>query len=377
MSHIRIPFHRPHLTGQESVYIARALESRQLAASGDFSERCQALLEARTGAARVLLTNSCTSALEIACVLADLQPGDEVIMPAFTFTSTANACVLRGAVPVFVDIQAQDLNINPARIEEAITGKTRAIMPVHYAGLACDMHAIAEIANRHGLLIIEDAAQGIHAGHQDQPLGSMGQIGAISFHNTKNLSCGEGGALLINDPALVQRAEIIHDKGTTRAQYRAGLVRQYTWVDVGMSAPPSELTAAMLLAQLEAVAEITAARLAIWQRYHECLSVLASQGRLRLARPAPWQQHNAHIFWVILDTTEARNRAKKALAESGIETALHFQPLQRSPAGQRFGRASAPLLQAEALPDKLLRLPLWPGLCDDVPEQVGEILRKL
>ena len=377
MKDTRTPFHRPHLTGQENIYIAKALESRQIAGGGDFSQRCQTLLEAQTGAARVLLTNSCTSALEMACVLADLQPGDEVIMPAFTFTSTANACVLRGAVPVFVDIQPQDLNIDPARVEQAITSKTRAIMPVHYAGLACDMHAITEIANRHQLLIIEDAAQGIGARHRGAALGSIGQMGAISFHNTKNLSCGEGGALLINDPALLQRAEIVHDKGTNRAHYREGLIRQYTWVDVGMSAPPSELTAAMLLAQLEAATQITAARLAIWQRYHECLSMLASQGKLRLAHPAPWQQHNAHIFWVIFHTTQDRNRAKSMLADAGIETALHFQPLHQSPAGQQLGRASDPLLHAEALPDRLLRMPLWPGLANDVPERIGDILKKI
>lgn len=367
-----IPFSRLWLTGHEQRYLNEVLASGHTSAGGAFTRRCESWLEQHSGSARALLTASCTNALELSAVLAGIAPGDEVIMPSFTFTSTANAFVLRGAVPVFVDIRPDTLNIDETLIEAAITERTRAIVPVHYAGVACEMDTILDIARRHGLLVIEDAAQGVGASYKGRALGSLGHLGCYSFHMTKNISCGEGGALLINDPALIERAEILHDKGTTRAQFRAGKIRQYSWVDLGMSAPPSELQAACLLAQLEACDSITQARLEIWRHYQARLDQLFQS----LAVPFVPEgcQHNGHIYALRFATIEDRERAAAALLESGIGSAIHYEPLHRSAAGRRYGRCATAMPVSDNLPYRLLRLPIYPGLATDVPARVASAL---
>ena len=367
-----IPFSRPGLTGHEQRYLGEVLSSGHTAAGGAFMRRCESWLEQRSGSARVLLTASCTNALELSAVLAGIAPGDEVIMPSFTFTSTANAFVLRGAVPVFVDIRPDTLNIDETLIEAAITERTRAIVPVHYAGVACEMDTILDIARRHRLLVIEDAAQAVGASYKGRPLGSLGDLGCYSFHMTKNISCGEGGALLINNPALIERAEVLHDKGTTRAQFRAGKIRQYSWIDLGMSAPPSELQAACLLAQLEACDSITLARLEIWQHYQTRLEQLSPL--LSLPFVPVDCQHNGHIYALRFADIGERERAAATLLESGIGSAIHYQPLHHSNAGRRYGRCAAAMPVSDALPYRLLRLPIYPGLGDEVPARVAEAL---
>lgn len=369
-----IPFSRLWLTGREQLYLNEVLASGQTCAGGEFSRRCESWLEQLSGSARVLLTASCTNALELSAVLAGISPGDEVIMPSFTFTSTANAFVLRGAVPVFVDIRPDTLNIDETLIEAAITDRTRAIVPVHYAGVACEMDTILDIARRYGLLVIEDAAQGVGASYKGRPLGSLGHLGCYSFHMTKNISCGEGGALLINDPALIERAEILHDKGTTRAQFRAGKIRQYSWVDLGLSAPPSELQAACLLAQLEGCDHITRARRDIWQRYASRLGDLAPALSLPVV-PADCQ-HNGHIFAVQFSTVADREHAAASLLQSGIGSAIHYEPLHRSSAGRRYGRSAAVMPVSDDAPYRLLRLPIYPGLAADAPVRVADALAR-
>lgn len=372
-----IPFHRTYVSGREQQNISNAISSGHTCAGGEFSRLCEAYLEKNTGARKALLTNSCTSALEIAALTLDIDPGDEVIMPTFTFTSTATAFVNRGAIPVFVDIRADTLNINQNRIEAAITPRTKAIVPVHYAGVAADMDTIMKIASAYKLWVVEDAAQAVEARYNNRPLGTIGHLGCYSFHMTKNISCGEGGALLVNDDRLPERAEVIHDKGTNRAMFRAGAVTHYEWVDIAHSAPPSELQAAFLLAQLEAAKTITKARLELWHRYRSLLTPLERHG---LSIPCPPKEcdHNAHIFPLVFANQQIRDRARKRLAEAGIDTALHYRPLHQSPAGKRLARTSGDMAVSEALPDRLLRLPLWPGLpertCDVVAEQLEKAL---
>lgn len=368
---LTIPFARPWLSGQEQAYIAEVLASGQTGAGGPFTRRCEQWLEHYSGSPRALLTASCTNALELSAVLAGILPGDEVIMPSFTFTSTANAFVLRGAVPVFVDIRPDTLNIDETLIEAAITDRTRAIVPVHYAGVACEMDTILDIARRHSLLVIEDAAQAVGASYKGRPLGSLGQLGCFSFHMTKNVSCGEGGALLINDPTLIERAEILHDKGTTRAQFRAGKIRQYSWVDLGLSAPPSELQAAHLLAQLEACNSITQTRRGIWQRYTELFESLRPAFFLSLPSAPMHCQHNGHIFAVQFATNADRERAARSLQRYGIGSAIHYEPLHRSRAGCDYGRCAPTMPVSDDLPYRLLRLPIYPGLAQDVPKRVA------
>jgi dTDP-4-amino-4,6-dideoxygalactose transaminase len=300
-----IPFNKPYLGGKELWNIAQAHAKGQMAGDGTFTKQCQAWLEQRTGCRKALLTHSCTAALEMAAILADIQPGDEVIMPSYTFVSTANAFVLRGAAPVFVDIRPDTLNLDERRIEAAITPRTRAIVPVHYGGVGCDMDAIMTIAERHGLLVIEDAAQGIMATHGGRPLGAIGHLGALSFHETKNIISGEGGALLINDPSLAGRAEIIREKGTNRSQFFRGQVDKYTWVDIGSSYLPGEIIAAFLWAQMEEADSITARRLAIWARYHAAFEPLERAGRLRRPVIPGACKHNAHLYYLLLRDLEA------------------------------------------------------------------------
>ena len=354
-----IPFNKPYMTGRELSYIAEAHANNKLAGGGPFTRRCHAWLEQTTGCSKALLTHSCTAALEMAAMLADIQPGDEVIMPSYTFVSTANAFVLRGGVPVFVDIRPDTLNIDETRIEAAITPRTKAIVPVHYAGVACEMDTIMAIAERHHLLVIEDAAQGVQANYRGRPLGSIGHLGCYSFHETKNIISGEGGALLINDPALAERAEIIREKGTNRSKFFRGQVDKYTWVDIGSSYLPSEIIAAFLWAQLEEADSITARRLAIWERYHAAFESLEQSGRVRRPRIPDGCAHNAHMYYLLLRNLDDRTQFIDAMKAQGVNCVFHYVPLHNSPYGQEVSRIHGNLAITEELADRLVRLPLW------------------
>ncbi len=372
-----IPFNRPYATGNELAYVTEAQRQRHLSGDGSFTRRCHQWIEQRTGCAKALLTQSCTSALDLAALLLDLKPGDEVIMPSFTFVSTANAFVLRGAVPVFVDIREDTLNLDERLIEAAITPRTRAIVPVHYAGVACDMDAIGAIAARHGLRIVEDAAQGIMSGYKGRPLGAIGDIGCFSFHETKNVISGEGGSLLVNDPELVQTAEIMREKGTDRGRFFRGEVDKYTWQDVGSSFLPSEITAAFLWAQLEQAERITADRIAIWRRYHEMLAPLEQRGVLRRPIIPPDCQHNGHIYYILLETADERRRVLAELKANDIHAVFHYVPLHSSPAGMRFGRSAGDLALTTSQAERLIRLPMWLGLSESQQQRVCEVLRSI
>jgi dTDP-4-amino-4,6-dideoxygalactose transaminase len=372
-----VPFNRPHLAGKELDRIRSTLAVGHLSGDGESTAQCHRLLEQMTGSGKALLTHSCTAALEMAAILADLQPGDEVVMPSYTFVSTANAFVLRGAVPMFVDIRADTLNMDETRIEEAITQRTRAIVPVHYAGVGCAMQPILEIARTHELMVIEDAAQGIMATQAGRPLGSIGELGTFSFHETKNLMSGEGGALLVNDPALVERAEIIREKGTNRSQFFRGQVDKYTWMDIGSSYLPSELIAAVLLAQLEAAEEITARRRAIWQAYHEGFAFLEESGRLRRPVVPEDCDHNGHMYYLLLRDLEDRTAFISSMKEAGIHCVFHYVPLHSSPYGRKAGRACGDLPITNNVSDRLVRLPFWIGLEDEQPAVIEAMTRWL
>ena len=363
-----IPFNRPYMTGQEVDLIAQAHANGHLSGDGPFTRRCHAWLERATGAHRALLTHSCTAALEMAALLLELQPGDEVIMPAFTFVSTANAFVLRGAIPVFVDIRADTLNIDETLIEAAITPRTKAICVVHYAGVACEMDTIMAIAARHGLDVVEDAAQAIQSSYRGHPLGTIGQLGCLSFHETKNIISGEGGALLCRDAQYAERAEILREKGTNRSKFFRGQVDKYTWVDVGSSYLPGEITAAFLSAQMDAAEAITARRLAIWDRYHAWAQAYEADGRLRRPVVPEHCRHNAHMYYLLLPSLESRGGFISTMRARGVQTVFHYLPLQQSPAGRRYARAHGDLAQTCAASDRLVRLPLWVGLEDRMEE---------
>jgi dTDP-4-amino-4,6-dideoxygalactose transaminase len=326
---MRIPFNKPYMTGKELWYISQAHASGHLAGDGQFTKKCSAWLEERTGSQKALLTHSCTAALEMAAILADLKPGDEVIMPSYTFVSTANAFVLRGAVPVFVDIRPDTLNIDETRIEAAITPRTKAIVPVHYAGVACEMDAIMDIARRHNLLVIEDAAQGVMSSYKGRPLGSIGHMAALSFHETKNIISGEGGALLINDRHFAERAEIIREKGTNRSQFFRGEVDKYTWVDFGSSYLPSELVSAFLWAQMEEADAITRRRLVIWDTYHRFLAQAEAAGKLRRPAIPAGCSHNAHMYYLLLPDLEKRTRFISTLKDRGVCASFITYPCTR------------------------------------------------
>ncbi|GAC1347703.1 MAG: dTDP-4-amino-4,6-dideoxygalactose transaminase [Acetobacteraceae bacterium] len=357
-----ISFNRPTLVGDEFAYIRQALERLHLSGNGYFSKRCQAEIERQLGGGSVLLTHSCTAALEMAAILAGVEPGDEVIMPSFTFTSTANAVALRGGIPVFVDIRPDTLNLDETLIEAAITPRTRAIFVVHYAGVAAEMDAIMAIAARHDLAVLEDAAQAMHAAWRGKPLGSFGAFAAFSFHETKNVISGEGGALVVNDTQAAARAEIIWEKGTNRAQHQRGEVARYTWMDIGSSYLPSEITAAFLLAQLEAGPAITATRLAAWHRYHAALAPLEAAGRLRRPIVPPECTHNGHIYYVLAPTAAARDPALAELGARGVNAVMHYVPLHSSPAGLRLARTGGTMTRTDDLAARLIRLPLHPQL---------------
>jgi len=361
------------MTGKELDYIAEAHKYGALAGDGPFTERCQNWLENKTACKKALLAHSCTAALEIAAMLADLQEGDEVIMPSYTFVSTANAFVLRGATPVFVDIRPDTLNIDETKIEAAITSKTKAIVPVHYAGIACDMDIIMDIANRHQLIVIEDAAQGIMSTYKGRALGSIGHLGTLSFHETKNVISGEGGALLVNDARFVERAEIICEKGTNRSQFFRGQVDKYTWMDIGSSYLPGEIIAAFLLAQLEESDAITTNRLSIWGNYHQAFESLERIKKIRRPIVPNGCVHNAHMYYLLLNNIESRTDFIQVMGENGIATVFHYIPLHSSPAGKKHGRFVGDMSVTESISERLVRLPLWVGLKEEQSTIIAQI----
>lgn len=360
---MKIPFNKPFLTGNEINYMKQALESGRLAGNGEFSRRCAGWLEQTTGCRKAILVPSGTAALEMMMILAGIGPGDEVILPSFTFSSTANAVVLRGATPVFVDIRPDTLNLDESLVEAALTSRTKAILPVHYAGVGCEMDVILSIAERHGLLVLEDAAQCILSYYKGRHLGSLGQMGALSFHETKNIQCGEGGALLINDPAFVERAEIVMEKGTDRSKFFRGEIDKYTWVDVGSSYLMNEMTAAFLWAQMEEAEMILKRRCALWNRYHEALVSLETAGLLRRPIvPEDCALHNAHIYYVLLNTPQDRDALMADFKSRGILAVFHYIPLHTALAGRACSPKSSPLPVTADLSARLLRLPLYVGL---------------
>ncbi|WP_454722559.1 MULTISPECIES: dTDP-4-amino-4,6-dideoxygalactose transaminase [Cupriavidus] len=369
-----IQFNRPYMTGKELHYISEANLSNKLAGDGLFTKRCHQWIERQTGCAKALLTHSCTAALEMAALLLDIQPGDEIIMPSYTFVSTANAFVLRGGVPVFVDIREDTLNLDERLIEAAITPRTKAIVPVHYAGVACEMDTILDIARRHDLKVVEDAAQGVMSRYKGQFLGSIGDLGTYSFHETKNVISGEGGALLVNRKEYALRAEIIREKGTDRSRFFRGEVDKYTWQEVGSSFLPGEIVAGFLWAQLEEAERITRERLDIWGRYHDAFASLENDGLLRRPVIPAECDHNAHMYYVLLSPSIDRQYAIDELKQRGISTVFHYVPLHSSPAGLRYCRAVGDLPVTCTASERLLRLPLWIGLAQDEQARVIETI---
>ncbi|MGZ0017962.1 dTDP-4-amino-4,6-dideoxygalactose transaminase [Nitrosomonas sp. wSCUT-2] len=362
-----IPFNKPHMSGKELYYIADAHFHNILAGDGPYTKRCHQWLESHTGSAKVLLTHSCTAALEMSSLLLNIQPGDEVIMPSYTFVSTANAFVLRGGIPVFVDIRPDTLNIDENLIADAITERTKAIVPVHYAGVSCEMDAILPIAKQYNIKIVEDAAQGVMSTYKGRALGSIGDLGAYSFHETKNVISGEGGCILINDPSLSLQAEIIREKGTNRTQFFRGHVDKYTWQDVGSSFLPGELISAFLWAQLEVAEEITKQRIDIWNEYHQLLEPLENRGLLRRPIIPDHCQHNAHMYYILLPEHLPRDEILQKMKSRGIGAIFHYIPLHSSPAGKKFGRISGEMVNTDACAERVIRLPLWIGL--DINQQ--------
>ncbi len=368
-----IPFNQPPTTGRELEYLQQAIASHHLHGDGPFTHRCQDFLQDRYGCPRALLTHSCTGALEMAALLCDLQPGDEFIVPSYTFVSSVNAFVQRGAIPVWCDLRPDTLNMDEQLIEPLITTRTKAIVPMHYGGVACEMDTIMDIAGRHGLLVIEDAAQGIEAFYNDRPLGTIGHLGCLSFHGTKNVVAGEGGALLINDAQFVARAEIIREKGTNRSQFIRGEVDKYTWVDHGSSYLPSELTAAFLLAQLEEVAPLTRRRLDVWNKYDAALKDPAKSERLSIAQIPAQCRPNGHLFYILLPDVQQRDHVMQTMKRQNIHTTFHYVPLHTSPAAARFG-APHSLPVTEDIWQRLLRLPLYADL---QPKQIDRVIETL
>jgi len=364
------------MTGKELYHIASANFGNVLSGDGPFTKKCHAWLEHYSGSEKALLTHSCTAALEMAALLLEIGPGDEVIMPSYTFVSTANAFVLRGATIVFIDIRDDTLNIDEKLIEAAITPKTRAIVVVHYAGVSCEMNTIMAIANIHGLKVIEDAAQAIFSTYNGKMLGSIGDFGTYSFHETKNIISGEGGALLINDRNAVSRAEIIREKGTDRSQFHRGQIDKYTWQMVGSSFLPGDLTAAFLWAQLEEAHEITKARIALWNNYNEMLHTLEVQGLIRRPIIPTECKHNGHMYYVILESNFQREVVLNRMLDKGINAVFHYVPLHSSPAGLRYGRTHGKMKVTDINSNNLIRLPLWIGLKFEQQTRVIDALRQ-
>jgi dTDP-4-amino-4,6-dideoxygalactose transaminase len=357
-----IGFNKPHLTGKELSYIEEAAFKKQLAGDGFFTKKCSAWLQDEISCSKALLTHSCTAALEMAAILANFEDGDEVIMPSFTFVSTANAFALRGAVPVFVDVHPDTLNINETLIESAITKRTKAIVPVHYAGVPCEMDVIMDIAHSHNLLVIEDAAQGILSTYKGRPLGSIGDMGCLSFHETKNIISGEGGALLINNQAFIKRAEIVRDKGTNRSDFLKGEVSKYTWMDIGSSFLPGEVTAAFLWAQFQDARLITKKRKEIWNFYHNAFLELENLGCIQRPVIPEHAVHNGHIYYLLMNSQKERTLFIKNMNAQQVQCVFHYIPLHNSPAGHKIGRASGNLFVTEDVADRIVRLPIWLGV---------------
>jgi dTDP-4-amino-4,6-dideoxygalactose transaminase len=372
----KIPFNRPFATGDEFRYIREAIHKMHVSGNGPFGRRCSAWLEEQLGCDRALLTSSCTSALELAMLVARVGPGDEVIMPSFTFVTTASSVALRGAVPVFVDIRDDTLNIDERLVEAAITPRTRAILPVHYAGVACEIEELLAIAERHELVMIEDAAQGISSSYFGRSLGTVGDLGCLSFHETKNLTCGEGGALLVNRADWVNRAEVLQEKGTNRSEFLRGETDRYTWTDLGSSFLMSDINAAFLWAQIEHVEEISARRMAVWCEYHERFAALEAAGMLTRPTVSAGCDHNAHMYYLLLKGRERRDRLISALAAQDIYALFHYVPLHSSPAGRRFGRVAGELAVTDRTSDSLVRLPVWVGMGEAEVERVCEAVER-
>jgi dTDP-4-amino-4,6-dideoxygalactose transaminase len=374
---MKISFNVPYMTGKELWYISQAHATNHLSGDGRFTDKCNDWIEKGIGCCKAMLTHSCTAALEMCALLADIKPGDEIIMPSYTFVSTANAFVLRGAVPVFVDIRSDTMNINEQLIEGAITKRTKAIVAVHYAGVGCEMDNIMAIANKYGLLVIEDAAQGIMAYYKSRALGSIGHLSALSFHETKNIISGEGGALLINDKRFIKRAEIIREKGTNRSMFFRGEIDKYTWADIGSSYLPAEIIAAFLWAQMEEAESLTRRRIEIWNTYHNCFSVLEKEGTIHRPVIPSHCRHNAHMYYLILPNYKFRTRFIESLKKKGITTVFHYVPLHDSPMGLRVGRACGDLPITRDVSQRLVRLPLWIGLEDYLTKTIHEIIRTI
>ena len=356
----KIPFNKPFIVGKELYYIAQAVQNGHLSGDGQFTKKCNAWLEEHFGAKKVLLTHSCTAALEMAAILCDIKPGDEFIVPSYTFVSTVNAFVLRGGIPRFVDIRPDTMNMDEKQIETGITPKTKVIVPVHYAGVGCEMDMIMNIARRHNLLVVEDAAQGVCATYNDKYLGTIGHLGCYSFHETKNFISGEGGALVINDERFFERAEIIREKGTNRSQFFRGMVDKYTWVDIGSSYLPSEMIAAFLYAQLEESEKITEKRLSIWNAYHKGLEWMEDAGKLRRPIIPPNCGHNAHMYYILLKNLDERTNLIQFLKSRDIHPVFHYVPLHNAPKGIEVCGGNVPQLPVtEEYADRLLRLPCY------------------
>lgn len=365
-----IRFNVPPYVGKETEYMKAAIDSHKICGDGEFTKRCNAWIEEHTGTAKALLTTSGTQALEMAALLSDIQPGDEVILPSYTFVSTANAFVLRGAKLVFVDIRPDTMNIDEKLIEDAITDKTRAIVPVHYAGVGCEMDTIMDLAKRHNLVVVEDAAQGVNAFYKGRALGSIGDYGCFSFHETKNYSMGEGGAILINRPEQIEDAEIIREKGTDRSRFFRGQVDKYTWVNIGSSFLPSDINAAYLMAQLEMADEINENRLQSWARYNEGLQDLAKEGVIELPYIPEECAHNAHMFYIKTKDMEERKALISYLKERDIAAVFHYVPLHSAPAGLRFGRFHGEDRYTTKESERLLRLPMYYNLSESDQQKV-------
>lgn len=374
MNNEKIPFNRPYMTGKELLYIAEAKFGNRLAGDGPFTQRCHDWLEKSTATSKALLTHSCTAALEMSALLLKIKPGDEIIMPSYTFVSTANAFALRGGIPVFVDIRQDTLNIDERLIEAAVTNRTRAIVPVHYAGVACEMDTILHIAQKNNLSVIEDAAQGVMSTYKGRSLGSIGDLGAYSFHETKNVICGEGGSLLVNAPELALQAEIIREKGTDRSRYFRGEIDKYTWQEIGSSFLPGELTAAFLWAQLEEAQSITNKRIESWNYYHSLLEDLEFQGVIRRPIIPKECTHNAHIYYILLNKDLDRDMLLNKFKQHDINAVFHYVPLHNSIAGKRYGKTHGTMDITTSQSEKIIRLPLWCGIEKQQQDRVFSVI---
>lgn len=369
-----ISFNVPPYVGKEKEYVSQAIDNHKICGDGEFTKKCSAWIEEKTGTEKALLTTSCTHATEMAALLCDIQPGDEIIMPSYTFVSTADAFVLRGAKVVFVDIRPDTMNIDEKKIEAAITKKTKAIVPVHYAGVSCEMDTIMDIARRHNLCVIEDAAQGVMSKYKGKALGTIGDFGCYSFHETKNYSMGEGGALLIKNADMIESAEILREKGTNRSKFFRGQIDKYTWVNYGSSYLPSELNAAYLWAELEEADKVNENRLASWNHYYEGLSELSEQGKIDLPVVPEGCEHNAHMFYIKAKDLEERTRLISFMKEQGVGCVFHYIPLHSAPAGRKFGRFYGEDVYTTRESERLMRLPMYYGL---EAEQIGYVIEKI